>query len=123
MIPGSAGPLHLVVGDEELLVARAIAEVITAAKTEDPDASVIEHVGGEMTVGDLATAVSPSLFGGRRVVVIRQAQDAKKDLTAAIVEYVGSVDPDVSLVLAHAGGAKGKALADAARDAGARTVD
>jgi DNA polymerase III subunit delta len=123
MTLGPAGPLQLVVGDEELLVARAIAEVVAAARAEDPDSSVIEHPAGEMTVGDLATAVSPSLFGGRRVVVVRQAQDAKKELTAALIDYLGAPDPEVSLVFAHAGGAKGKALADAVRDAGARTVD
>jgi len=57
------------------------------------------------------------------VVVVRQAQDAKKDITAALINYVAAADPEVSLVLAHAGGAKGKALADAMRAAGARTVE
>src|SRR5690606_18319649 len=38
---------------------------------------------------------------------------------AAITEYVQQPEPEVALVVAHAGGAKGKALADALKAAGA----
>jgi DNA polymerase-3 subunit delta len=56
------------------------------------------------------------------VVVVRNGQDAKKDLAAALLRYARNPDPDVSLVITHAGGAKGKALADGLRDAGARVI-
>ena len=72
-----------------------------------------------MTVGDLMGAVSPALFGGQRVVVIHNAQDARKDLAAALLSYAAAPEPDVTLVVTHAGGAKGKALADGLREAGA----
>ncbi|HEX6870282.1 MAG TPA: DNA polymerase III subunit delta [Micromonosporaceae bacterium] len=114
-----SGVLHLVLGDEELLVARGVAAAIAAARDADPDAEVIELTANEMTVGDLMAAVSPSLFGGQRVVVVRQAQDAKKELAAALLAYAAESDPDVTLVISHAGGAKGKAIADGLRDAGA----
>ena len=81
-----------------------------------------EFSASEMTVNDLLAAVSPSLFGGGRVVVVRDAQDAKKDLAAAILSYAASPEPDVVLVVTHAGGAKGKALADGLREAGASVV-
>src|SRR5262249_50238067 len=61
----------------------------------------------------------PSLFGGARVVVVHSAQDAKKELAAALLDYLGTPEPGVTLVVTHAGGAKGKALADGLRDAGA----
>ena len=32
--------------------------------------------------------LSPSLFGGRRVLVIRSGQDARKDLIAALIAVV-----------------------------------
>ena len=63
--------------------------------------------------------LSPSLFGGRRVLVIRSGQDAKKDLVAALLAYAKHPDPDVTLVVTHPGGAKGKAFADGLRAAGA----
>jgi DNA polymerase III subunit delta len=72
-----------------------------------------------MTVGDLLAAVSPSLFGGRRVVLIRDIHDARKELAAAVLEYAAEPEPDVVLVITHAGGAKGKAIADALRQTGA----
>jgi DNA polymerase-3 subunit delta len=113
------GPIHLVIGDEELLVTRGVAAAVAAAREADPDLNVTEHAAAEMTGSDLHAAVSPSLFGGRTVVVVRDAQDARKDLTAALLDYAAAPDPDVLLVLTHAGGAKGKALADGLREAGA----
>jgi DNA polymerase-3 subunit delta len=110
--------LRLVIGDEELLVNRGVAAAIAEVRATEPDASVEEYAAGEMAVGDLLAVVSPSLFGGRRVVVVRDAQDAKKDLAAAILAYVEQPEPDVMLVLTHVGGAKGKALADGLREAG-----
>ena len=110
--------LRLVIGDEELLVTRGVGAAVVDARAADPDAAVEEYAAGEMTVGDLLAAVSPSLFGGLRVVVLRGAQDARKDLAAALLEYAKAPDPDVMLVVTHAGGAKGKALADGLREAG-----
>ncbi len=120
MTPGAP---RLVLGDEELLVARAVAATIAEARVANPDAMVEEFHAGEMSVGDLMGAVSPALFGGQRVVVILGGQDARKELAAALLSYAAAPEPDVTLVLTHAGGAKGKALADGLRDAGARVTN
>lgn len=63
--------------------------------------------------------MSPSLFGGGRVVVIRDGQDIKKESATVLLAYARAADPEITLVVAHAGGAKGKALADGLRAAGA----
>jgi DNA polymerase-3 subunit delta len=115
----TTGATRLVIGEEELLIARGVAAAVTAARAEDPDATVEEFLAAEMTVNDLMAAVSPSLFGGLRVVVVQAGQDAKKDLITALLDYVAAPEPDVVLVVAHAGGARGKTLADGLRDAGA----
>jgi DNA polymerase-3 subunit delta len=120
--PQPPAALQLVLGEEELLVARAVAAAVAAVRETEPEAAVTELAAAEMTTGELLAAVSPSLFGGRRVVVVRDAQDAKKDLAAALLEYVAAPDPEVVLVVTHAGAARGKALADALRDAGAQIV-
>jgi DNA polymerase III subunit delta len=129
MTPGSSGALHIIIGDEELLVARAVATAVAAARAEETDlaatesdAAAGEYAAAEMIPGDLLAAVSPSLFGGRRVVVIRDVHDARKDLAAALLDYSMAPEPDVVLVMTHAGGIKGKALADGLRDAGAVVV-
>ena len=119
MTRGTPGVLHLVVGDEEFLAERAVNEVIAAARAADPDTVVSDHQAAETSPAEFDNLVSPSLFGGRRVVVMQAAQDAKKDLAAALLAYTGAPDPEITLVLSHAGGAKGKALADGMRAAGA----
>lgn len=71
----------------------------------------------------MVEVTSPSLFGDRRVVVLRSAQDLTKDLAATVTDYLKAPADDVTLVLTHAGGAKGKPLLDAATKAGAHRVD
>ncbi len=118
----SAGALWLISGDEELLVARAVEAVITAARAADADTEVREIEAATAVLGELAEMFSPSLFGGRRVVVLRSGQDAKKELITAMLDYARDPEPDVALVVTHAGGVKGKALADGLAAAGATVV-
>lgn len=122
MTPAELPPVLLVLGDEELLAARAVADTTAAARSADPNADVREYEAGSLTPGEIAEMLSPSLFGGRRVLILRAAQDARKDLVAALLAYAKNPDPDVHLVAAHAGGAKGKALADGLRAAGATVI-
>ena len=114
--------LVLVLGDEELLAARAVAAVVEAARAAEPGADIREYEGGQLAAGEVAEMLSPSLFGGRRVLVIRSGQDARKDLITALVAYAKNPDPEVTLVVTHLGGAKGKALADGLKSAGATVV-
>jgi DNA polymerase-3 subunit delta len=118
----SSVPLLLIQGDEELLAARAIATAVDAARASDPDADVREYEAGALTAGEVGEMLSPSLFGGRRVLVVRSGQDARKDLVAALLAYAKQPDPEVTLIVAHVGGAKGKAFADGLCAAGATVV-
>ncbi|HET6909145.1 MAG TPA: DNA polymerase III subunit delta [Mycobacteriales bacterium] len=110
----------VVVGDEEFLVARAVRAALDAAGA---DAEVHEVESGELDAARLAELTSPSLFGDARVVVVHAFQDAGKDLVAALAELAAATDLDATVVLVHAGGAKGKAALEAMRGAGARLVD
>ncbi|MDI6098269.1 DNA polymerase III subunit delta [Actinoplanes sp. NEAU-A12] len=114
--------LLLVQGDEELLAARAVAEAVESARAADPGADVREYEAASLMAGEVAEMLSPSLFGGRRVLVIRAGQDARKDLSTALLAYAKNPDPDVTLIVTHVGGAKGKAFADGLRAAGATVV-
>ncbi len=118
----SASRATLVLGDEELLMTRAVADAVAAVRAVDGDAEVREYVGGDLVAGELAEAFSPSLFGGSRIVVVRDGQDVKKDASAALVGYARDLDSEVALIVTHAGGNKGKALAEGLRQAGATVV-
>jgi DNA polymerase-3 subunit delta len=115
-------PLTLVVGDEELLVSRAVSQVVTAARAADPDVDVRDLTGAEVQPGDLAEILSPSLFAERRVLGIRDAQDLGKEAAAELLAYAAEPMPEVTLVLVHAGGAKGKQLLASLTPLATRTV-
>ncbi|UGY91383.1 DNA polymerase III subunit delta [Streptomyces gobiensis] len=115
-------PLTLAVGQEDLLLDRAVRQVIDAARAADADTDVRDLAPGELQPGTLAELTSPSLFAERKVVVIRQAQDLPADTVKDVKAYIAAPAEEITLVLVHAGGAKGKGLLDAARKAGAREV-
>ena len=77
----SVEPIILIVGDEELLVERAIGDVVASVRADDPEAEVIDLVPGGLEPGRISELTSPSLFGGGKVLVVRAAQDLGKDLT------------------------------------------
>ena len=114
--------LTLVVGDEELLVSRAVAEVVRRARAEDPEVDVRELDGAGLAPGDLAELLSPSLFAEGRVLVLQSAQDLGKDVAAEVLAYLSEPLDEVSLVVVHAGGAKGKALLTSLHSAAGHTV-
>ena len=123
-------PVTLIVGEEEFLVDRALREAVAQAK--DALAGVSgSGDGGDLHdleaaalgQGELAALTSPSLFGGGAVVVVRNAQNASKEVAAELAKYAKSPAPDAAVVLTHAGGAKGKALVTDLGKAGAKTVD
>ncbi|MFI7443901.1 DNA polymerase III subunit delta [Nonomuraea indica] len=126
MLLGMAGtepaPVTLVVGDEELLAERAVRGVVEAARASGAGAETHDLVGAKVGQGELTQLTSPSLFGDRSVVVIRSAQDLQKEVIAEVVAYAARPSEDTVLVLAHPGGAKGKALVDGLKKAKAHVV-
>ncbi|MEU1250185.1 DNA polymerase III subunit delta [Micromonospora arida] len=120
--PASLAPILLVLGDEELLATRAVTEAVAKVRSVDPEVDVREYQASALTVGEIAEMLSPSLFGGQRLLILRSGQDARKDLVAALLAYAKNPDPEVQLLVVHLGGAKGKAFADGLRAAGATVV-
>jgi DNA polymerase-3 subunit delta len=125
-------PVTLVVGEEEYLVDRTVRERMASARAyladsafgaPDSGGDVHETEGGDLSAGELATLTSPSLFGGGSVVVIRNAQNAPKDIATEIARYAAAPIADAVVIVAHAGGAKGKALVTDLKKAGAAVVE
>jgi DNA polymerase-3 subunit delta len=115
-------PVTLVVGPEELLAERAVAGVLAQVRDQDPDAIVHDLDAAEISAGRLAELVSPSLFGGTIVVVVRAVQDLSGPPVKELIEYLAAPADDVVVILVHKGGAKGKAVLDAAQQAGAESM-
>lgn len=120
--PSATAPVTLALGPESLLAERAVAAVVRAAREVDADADVSEVAGRELSPAGLAEHASPSLFASRRVLVVRDVQDAPEATGEALLAHARQPAEDVHLVLVHPGGNKGKRLLDALRKAGAQVV-
>jgi DNA polymerase III subunit delta len=121
-LPEQLPGVVLLVGDEELLVGRAISAISAAARRQAADASDSERLGGELEGPELHELLGPSLFADARVVVIRAAQDVKVAALAVLRPYIEAPAEGTTIVLQHAGGAKGKVLLEAARKAKALEI-
>jgi DNA polymerase III subunit delta len=127
-------PVTVIVGDEELLVERAVRDVIAGlgggggpAGGAGPAASDVHDVhdvrAADLKPGDLSSLTAPSLFGGGGLVIIRSVQDAGKDVAAELGRYAAAPAPDAALVLTHSGGARNKSLLASLAGDGARRID
>jgi DNA polymerase-3 subunit delta len=115
-------PVRLLLGDEELLLSRSVADVVTAAKSRESAAEVRHVQAGDLMPVQLDELLGPSLFGGERVVVVHAGQDGSKELTAGLLSYAKDPVDGTVLVIEHSGGAKQKALVEGLRGAGAVVV-
>jgi DNA polymerase-3 subunit delta len=120
-VSAHAPGLHLVLGDEEFLVERAISSVLHAAREQaGTDEVPVDRLrAGEVSTNELAELLSPSLFADERVVVLEAAAEAGKDAVALISAAAADLPPGTVLVVVHSGGGRAKALAGQLRDLGA----
>jgi len=125
----AASPLTVIVGEEELLVERAITAALPASQAADASAApwagtdVHDVSGADLTAGELAMVTAPSLLSGDCVVIVRSAQDASAAVAAELGELATAIPEHVRLIVTHAGGPKGKALLTTLLKAGARRID
>nr|WP_239476601.1 DNA polymerase III subunit delta [Nocardia arizonensis] len=118
--------VHLVLGEEELLVDRAIADIVGRVRAVAPDADAVpvdRLRAGDASTAELSELLSPSLFAEDRVIVLESAAEAGKDAVSVITAAAADPPEGVVLVVAHSGGGRAKALAPALQKAGAVTHD
>jgi DNA polymerase-3 subunit delta len=113
----------LIVGDETVLVDRALEDTVSALRGADPTVEVINVEAEGVTAGELAVLLSPSLFGDRQIIVIRGVQDIAADDGKALVSALSDLADEVSVVVVHAGGQKGRALVKPLAEVAGKRVD
>ena len=113
--------MHLVLGDEELLVERAVADVLRSARERagTDDVPVTRMRAGDVGIYELAELLSPSLFADERIIVLEAAAEAGKDAAAVIGGAAADVPAGTVLVVVHSGGGRAKALATELQSLGA----
>ncbi len=115
--------LVLVSGPEQLLADRAVASVVDAVREVEPDAETVRLDGSAYEPGALALHTSPSLFGGRKVVVVRDLDEATDALVDDLTALVAAPLDDAVVVVTHKSGNRGKRALEAVKKAGARVID
>jgi DNA polymerase-3 subunit delta len=119
-------PLLLVLGDEELLVERAVRTALDAARKADPSADLTRARVTDLTPPELAELLSPSLFAEGRVVVLEGAQEVGKEVAEAVLSYAREPADGIVLIVLHTGGGRAKVAKDlpgALKKAGAAVVE
>ena len=116
-LPSPVPPVVLLVGDEELLIDRAVGAVAAAARQADASLAESQRTGAELEGAELHEMLGPSLFGESRLLVLRAAQDVRAAAAAVLGLYLESPPEGTVIVLQHAGAAKGKQLLELARKA------
>ncbi|OSC41722.1 DNA polymerase III subunit delta [Mycobacterium decipiens] len=114
--------MHLVLGDEELLVERAVQDVLRAARRRagSDDVPVSRMRAGDVGTYELAELLSPSLFAEERIVVLEAAAEAGKDAAALVASAAADIPHGTVLVVVHSGGGRAKALANELESLGAQ---
>ncbi|MDT7805659.1 MAG: polymerase subunit delta [Actinomycetota bacterium] len=119
-------PLHLVLGEEELLIERAVRDTLAAARAMDATAELTRARVSDLTAPELAELVSPSLFSEGRVIVLESAQDISQELSDAVSSYLNDPADGIVLVVVHTGGGRskaGKTLPAVLKKAGAEVTE
>ncbi|PJI93343.1 DNA polymerase III subunit delta [Luteimicrobium subarcticum] len=119
-------PVTLVSGTEALFAERAVDRAVAlareAAAAQGDSLERVDLAGPTYEAGRLSVAASPSLFAEPRVVVVDDAQLATDALVEDVTAYVAAPEADVSLVVVHRGGQRGKRMLDAIKASGAPVV-
>jgi DNA polymerase-3 subunit delta len=111
-------PVVLVKGAEAVLADRAVARLRALAREADPALEVTELDAAGYEAARLELVASPSLFGERRFILVEGVEAASDAFLDDAAAYLASAPPDVTLVLRHGGGQRGKRLLDAVAAAG-----
>lgn len=116
-------PIVLLTGKEALLIQRALERVKGLAIDAQPEIEVHRVLASDTSAVDFSQLTAPSLFGEPRLVIIDELAKGSDGLLESLITYVGSPEPDVTLVLAHRGEARGKKLLDTVKKSGAPWVN
>ncbi len=114
-VASAFGKILLITGNAEFLAERTRVKAIAAVTAERPGCEVSNASASGLQAGELAGLTSASLFSDNTALVISDLQELGDAAQSELLAYCGAPSPEISLVLVHGGGAKGKGLLDKLR--------
>ena len=116
-------PYVLISGPESVLAERALASTLDALRAGDSGIELIRLYADGYQSGTLTMHASPSLFGGTKAIVVLDLDEAPDDLQTDLLAYLAAPAPEVTLVVTHKSGNRGKKVLDTLKKGGARVID
>lgn len=116
-------PYVLITGPESVLAERALASTLEALRAGDPEVEVIKLYSEGYQGGTLTMHASPSLFGGTKAIVVMDLEESPDELQTDLLTYLAAPADEVTLVVVHRSGMRGKKVLDTLKKAGARVLD
>lgn len=116
-------PLVLITGPESILAERALASVVSELRVTAPDLEVVRLQAATYEAGSLGMHASPSLFGGEKAMVVLDLDEAPDELQTDLLAFLAAPEPDITLVVTHKSGQRGKKVLDTLKKGRARVVE
>lgn len=116
-------PLVLISGPEAVIADRALGSVLDDLRAADPGVEVIRLAAETYEAGSLGVHASPSLFGGAKCIVVADLDEAPDELQEDLLAFLATPDPDVTLVVTHKSGQRGKKVLDTLKKSQARVLE
>ncbi len=115
--------LVLITGPEAVIADRALATTLDELRASAPELEVIRLAAETYDAGALGMHASPSLFGGEKCIVVQDLDEAPDELQEDLLAFLAAPDPDVTLVVTHKSGQRGKKVLDTLKKSQARVLE
>lgn len=116
-------PVLLLFGPEDFISSRAMDDIRRKLRDRDAELELTTLDAGHYTAGQLGMVASPSLFGEPKLIEVASLATMTDDFLQDALAYIKDPAPDVTLVLIHGGGTRGKKLLDAMKALGVPRVE
>ncbi len=116
-------PVVLIFGPEDFIASRAVDDVRRKLRAQNPDLELTSLDAAHYTAGQLGMVTSPSLFSEPKLIEVAALASMSDDFLLDALAYIKDPAPDVTLLLLHAGGVRGKKLLDALKSLGVPRVE
>ncbi|MEN9752301.1 MAG: hypothetical protein RLZZ600_1348 [Actinomycetota bacterium] len=111
----SPAAVVLVSGPEDFLADRAVTKLRADMREATPELEVSDIDASSYQPGQLFDLASPSLFGEPRLIRVASVEKCTDDFLEDSLAFLANPTDDVTVVLRHGGGVRGKKLLDTVR--------
>lgn len=116
-------PVILISGSEDFLADRATVLVRNGLRASHAELEIHDLDASTYTGGELLVAASPSLFAEPRLIRVSAVEKCSDEFLEDALTYCAAPEDEVTLILRHAGGVRGKRLLELIRSGQASAIE